>query len=193
MVLIVLLYVASIACCNWFRHGEKEGNIFYEQLIACNLTRWYRRRKGQGYVCVQWTNSSYIQVLGCSALASLSLRSYIAKFWRAWFSAVVSSNQCQLINYLLSQSQHILPYCLCSWFSIVGWKLPDTVEKETIMVRVRNRRHDWGFFQLFRSGYHCNVMSSRDFLATTGSVRCMCLGLGFNYCVTACFKVILPN
>ena len=28
MVLIVLLYVASIACCNWFLHGEEEGNIF---------------------------------------------------------------------------------------------------------------------------------------------------------------------
>ena len=28
MVLIVLLYVASIACCNWFLHREKEGNIF---------------------------------------------------------------------------------------------------------------------------------------------------------------------
>ena len=28
MALIVLLYVASIACCNWFLHGEKEGNIF---------------------------------------------------------------------------------------------------------------------------------------------------------------------
>ena len=39
-VLIVLLYVASIACCNWFLHGEKEGNIFMsinEQTVSRNL------------------------------------------------------------------------------------------------------------------------------------------------------------
>ena len=39
MVLIVLLYVTSIACCNWFLHEEKEGNIFMninEQLVAHN-------------------------------------------------------------------------------------------------------------------------------------------------------------
>ena len=41
MALIVLLYVASIACCNWFQHGEKEGNIFLmninEQTVSRNL------------------------------------------------------------------------------------------------------------------------------------------------------------
>ena len=40
MVLIVLLHAASIVCCNWSLHGEKEGDIFKninEQLLACNL------------------------------------------------------------------------------------------------------------------------------------------------------------
>ena len=33
----ILLYVASIACCNWILHGEKEGNIFNEPTVSRNL------------------------------------------------------------------------------------------------------------------------------------------------------------
>ena len=46
MVLIVLLYVSSIACYNWFLNKEKEGNILMninKQTVSHNLKALLQR------------------------------------------------------------------------------------------------------------------------------------------------------